>query len=441
MVEKGKRRLAAIMFADMVGYTALMQKDEDEARLQRDRHRKLISLAVESRHGEILQYYGDGTLSMFDSAVEAVECAIEIQQAAAQESIIPLRIGVHIGDIVQEDDGLLGDGVNLASRIEALAAPGGIAVSAKVFDEIKNHSSISTLPLGSFRLKNVSYPVTVYAISNAGLSIPENVAPQGSPEGDAQEERRYTDEEVETLLARATALEKDKTALLARTEGPSLPELEAIAQEAGMNPLAVREAARRLEMEAQGGLAPQGMPRGFLGAPLTVQMKRSVAGEPNTSALEAMASILGRASEGFGEPVIQGNTLTCHSTNKESMRSLTVTVVPVGGATQLVMEERYANLAWAIHGGFIGGLGFGVGIPVAFGVGFGIGMGGLALASFLTGVPIALLGGGYFLSRKIYSMVVRRRSGVLNDLMDEMVAVMEGAQNQDGQGRLSSGGA
>ena len=174
MVEKGKRRLAAIMFADMVGYTALMQKDEDEARLQRDRHRKLISFAVEGRHGEILQYYGDGTLSMFDSAVEAVECAIEIQQAVAQESIIPLRIGVHTGDVVQEDDGLLGDGVNLASRIEGLAAPGGIAVSAKVFDEIKNHPSISTLPMGSFRLKNVSYPVTVYAISNAGLSIPEN---------------------------------------------------------------------------------------------------------------------------------------------------------------------------------------------------------------------------------------------------------------------------
>jgi len=104
------------------------------------------------------------------------------------------------------------------------------------------------------------------------------------------------------------------------------------------------------------------------------------------------------------------------------------------------MEERYANLAWGIHGGFIGGLGFGVGIPVAFGVGYGVGMGGLALASFLAGVPIACVGGGYLLSRKIYSMVVRRRSGVLNDLMDEMVAVMEGAQGQDGQGRLGSGG-
>ena len=90
MPEKRKRQLAAIMFADMVGYTALMQENEEEARLQRDKHRALISSAVENHHGEIHQYYGDGTLSIFDSAVEAVQSAIEIQRAVTKEGIIPV---------------------------------------------------------------------------------------------------------------------------------------------------------------------------------------------------------------------------------------------------------------------------------------------------------------------------------------------------------------
>jgi serine/threonine-protein kinase len=172
MPEKGTRQLTAIMFADMVGYTALMQADEEEARAQRDQHRSLISATVERHQGKILQYYGDGTLSIFASAVNAVECAVEIQQGLQRQSIIPLRIGVHTGDIVHDDDGVYGDGVNLAARIEGIAAPGGIAVSAKVFDEIKNHPAISTIPLGSVQLKNVEQPVTLFAISNEGVAIP-----------------------------------------------------------------------------------------------------------------------------------------------------------------------------------------------------------------------------------------------------------------------------
>ncbi|NNM06832.1 MAG: adenylate/guanylate cyclase domain-containing protein [Gemmatimonadetes bacterium] len=172
MAEPGKRQLAAIMFADMVGYTALMQEDEAEARRQRDKHRVLISSAVEGHHGEILQYYGDGTLSIFSSAVEAVECAVAVQRAVGEEDVIPLRIGIHTGDIVHDEDGVYGDGVNLASRIEGLASPGGVTVSGKVFDEIKNHPSISAVSLGSVQLKNVVDPVSVYAISNEGLTVP-----------------------------------------------------------------------------------------------------------------------------------------------------------------------------------------------------------------------------------------------------------------------------
>ncbi len=183
MAEGRTRRLAAIMFADMVGYTALMQEDEGNARAQRDRHREILSAAVERHRGEVLQYYGDGTLTLFSSAVDAVECAIAVQLELSQEPLIPLRIGVHTGDIVHEAEGVYGDGVNVASRIEGLAAPGGVMVSAKVFDEIKNHPSIKTVGMGEVILKNVDRPTSVFAIANEGLTVPSKEEVRAKAEG------------------------------------------------------------------------------------------------------------------------------------------------------------------------------------------------------------------------------------------------------------------
>jgi TolB-like protein/Tfp pilus assembly protein PilF len=160
------------MFADIVGFTALMQEDEDRARSQRDRQREVLSTLVPRHQGEILQYYGDGALSVFTSAVQAVECAVEIQLALGEEPAVPLRIGVHTGDIVHEGGGVYGDGVNVAARIEGLAATGGIAVSGKVYDEIKNHPALSAVSLGPVHLKNVGHPVSVFAISSRGLPVP-----------------------------------------------------------------------------------------------------------------------------------------------------------------------------------------------------------------------------------------------------------------------------
>jgi len=172
MSKKRSRLLAAIMFTDMVGYTALMQENEKKAKKNRDRHRKILQDAVTRHQGKILQYYGDGTLIIFKSAIRGVECAIKIQSDLQRDPKIPLRIGIHSGDIVYDDEGVYGNAVNVASRIEGLAVSGSILISGKVLDEVKNHKTFSTAFLGTFDLKNVTTPMEVYAIANEGLAIP-----------------------------------------------------------------------------------------------------------------------------------------------------------------------------------------------------------------------------------------------------------------------------
>lgn len=166
------RQLAAIVFADMTGYTALMQENETLARQKRLRLKEVLEETIQQHNGRILQYYGDGSLSIFSSAVDSVRCAISIQQQLQLEPKVELRIGIHTGDVIIEDEAVYGDGVNLASRIESLAVPGGIFISEKVFDELKNHSDFLTREMGYFELKNVKEPVRVFAIANNGIAVP-----------------------------------------------------------------------------------------------------------------------------------------------------------------------------------------------------------------------------------------------------------------------------
>jgi len=173
------RQLAAIMFTDMEGYTALMQKDEQAAIERRNRHREVFEKAMTDYSGKIIQYYGDGTLSIFTSAIHAVNSAVAMQQIFSRPPQVPLRIGIHIGDIVIDDSGMYGDGVNLASRIESLAVSGSVFISDKVFDEIKNHADIATLSMGLFNLKNVSRAVEVFAVTNEGLAVPQPAELEG----------------------------------------------------------------------------------------------------------------------------------------------------------------------------------------------------------------------------------------------------------------------
>ncbi len=137
------RQLAAIMFSDMAGYTALMQENEQLAKDKRRRLKEVLDTYVSAFHGKILQYYGDGALSIFNSAIEGVNCAIEIQQKLQQEPKVKLRIGLHTGDISMEDEAIYGDGDNLASRIESLAVSGSVFISEKVFDEIRNQENLA----------------------------------------------------------------------------------------------------------------------------------------------------------------------------------------------------------------------------------------------------------------------------------------------------------
>ncbi len=162
--EAPKHKLAAIMFTDMVGYTALMQDDEPKARELIEYQREILKRLVSKHDGEVLQFVGDGTFCKFGSAIEAVNAAIDIQHVFEVEDEVSLRIGIHIGDVVSKGEEVYGDGVNVASRLEPLAEPGGICVSGEVYSLVKNQPDIHTTSGGTKELKNVKDPLDIYFV-------------------------------------------------------------------------------------------------------------------------------------------------------------------------------------------------------------------------------------------------------------------------------------
>jgi adenylate cyclase len=168
----GERRLAAIMFTDMVGFTNLAQQDEAGALRLLGEQRALVRGILARRGGREVKTIGDGFMIEFASAVESVECALEIQSALADRNAarppaerILLRVGVHVGDVLREGDDLVGDGVNVASRIEPLAPPGGICITGPVWDQIQNKVRVRADRIPDPHLKNVTTPVDVYRIA------------------------------------------------------------------------------------------------------------------------------------------------------------------------------------------------------------------------------------------------------------------------------------
>ncbi len=168
-----ERRLAAILAADVVGYTRLMGVDE-AGTLERLKslRKELVQPKITERKGRIVKLMGDGLLAEFPSVVEAVQCAVDIQKAMANreadlphEQRVKLRIGVNLGDIIVEGSDIYGDGVNVAARLEALADPGNICVSSTVFDHVKSKVGLEFADLGKQKVNNIDQPVQVYRIA------------------------------------------------------------------------------------------------------------------------------------------------------------------------------------------------------------------------------------------------------------------------------------
>ena len=187
------RRLAAILVADIVGFCRLMQVDEAGTLLRvRQLRTSMLAPAMRRHGGRIVKEMGDGFLVEFASAVEAVACAVDIQLEAAQrnaqsseEQRLELRIGINIGDVIAEGDDIYGDGVNVASRLEGIADPGGICIARNVRNQVRDKLKLEFLDRGEVQVKNISRPIRVFSIgldavgadfysaANTGLVVPK----------------------------------------------------------------------------------------------------------------------------------------------------------------------------------------------------------------------------------------------------------------------------
>src|SRR4051812_38620149 len=220
--ERVERRLAAILAADVAGYSRLMGEDEDGtlSRLKALR-RELIDPTIAEHKGRIVKTTGDGLLIEFPSVVSAVRCAVEVQRSIAErnasvatERRIEFRIGIHQGDVIAEDGDIFGDGVNIAARLEALAEPGGIYISDRVQSDAAGRIDIAFDDLGPQQVKNIARPVHIYRVrldksrASASLALPYKpsiaVLPFQNMSGDPEQEY-FADgmvEEIITALSR-----------------------------------------------------------------------------------------------------------------------------------------------------------------------------------------------------------------------------------------------
>jgi adenylate cyclase len=169
---RNERRLAAIMFTDMVGYTALSQRNESLSLSIVEEQRDLVRPILSRHNGREVKTMGDAFLVEFSSALAAVRCAYDIQRATRdrnialpEESRILLRIGIHLGDVVESQGDISGDAVNLASRIESLAEPGGVCLTRQVYDQVVNKVELPLSSVGMKALKNVDAPVEVFRMT------------------------------------------------------------------------------------------------------------------------------------------------------------------------------------------------------------------------------------------------------------------------------------
>jgi adenylate cyclase len=216
--EHVQRRLAAILAADVVGYSRLMEADEaGTLAVLKGRRRNVLKPLFAKHRGRVFKVTGDGVLVEFASAVNAVQCAVDLQQQMADangehpgEPAIVLRVGVNLGDVMVEGSDLYGDGVNIAARLEGIAEPGGILVSGTAYDYVRNKVKVGFEDLGTQNLRNIADPVRTYRVTGAPVTahaVPKVIAdkpsiailPFENMSGDAEQEY-FCDGMVEEIL-------------------------------------------------------------------------------------------------------------------------------------------------------------------------------------------------------------------------------------------------
>jgi adenylate cyclase len=263
------------MFTDLVGFTRLGQRDEDAALQLRKEHQVLVRPLFAAHGGREVKTLGDGFLVEFPSAVESVRCAVAIQESVALRNALPesheridLRIGIHLGDVIEEGGDILGDAVNVASRIEPIALPGGVCVSGAVYEQIRNKVQVPLEKLGPRELKNVEFPVEIYRVvtstgtkpsaspaTNSSSNLRVAVLPFANVSPDAGDEY-FADgltEELISQLSRIPSLRVIARSSVMRYKATPKSTRE-VAQDLGVRLVlegSVRKAGNRLRITAQ----------------------------------------------------------------------------------------------------------------------------------------------------------------------------------------------
>ena len=178
----GTRQLAAILVTEIDGFNALVKKDESLAAEISKRHREILQLQIPEFHGKALLSTGNESLCIFSSTVEAVRCAIEMQKDFMKAPLVPVKIGIHMGDIILTEEEAIGHSIEVARSIVSQSIPGGILISNKIYEEVKSQGGIAVRFLKTCELKEQGMQVKVYAITNEGIKVPEGLPEEGHKE-------------------------------------------------------------------------------------------------------------------------------------------------------------------------------------------------------------------------------------------------------------------
>jgi class 3 adenylate cyclase len=186
--DRVERRLAAIVAADVAGYSRLMGLDETGTARTLREHRAVTDALVAKHGGRIVKTTGDGVLIEFPSVVDAVECAVAAQAVMAErnagvpeERCMLFRVGINLGDVLVQGDDILGDGVNVAARLEGIAEPGGICIAASVYDQVRGKVAAEFADMGEQSLKNIARPVRAYRVVPGGVGLSAPAAAASAP--------------------------------------------------------------------------------------------------------------------------------------------------------------------------------------------------------------------------------------------------------------------